>query len=165
MKPQPYPGLEIPEDLRYERREWLVQRIVWPMLYALLIAIAFGLFGDGPISDAATGARNNALHIEYQRFMRYRSPDLLRVTVRPAASRIALRIDKQYVRDIDIRNVTPRPDHVVAGSEAMTFVFHAISSAPVEIVFDIRPQRIGTIAGAMALNGQAPVPFSQFVYP
>lgn len=162
---QRYPGLEINEDLRQERREWIVQRLVWPLLYLLLGAIALGLFGDGPLSKTVEGAEGAPLRIEYERFMRHRSPDTLRVTALPAGDRLAVSIDRRYLQRIAIDQIEPLPERVIAGADATRFIFQAGSPQALEVLFTIRPDRVGGAEGWIAANGGQPLHFSQFVYP
>ncbi len=160
-----YPDLEVSEDMRQERREWRVQRIVWLLLSLLLLAAMLGLFGSGPLSKTTAGAPSDPLRIEYQRFMRYRSPDTLQVTVVPSTSNTEVMLDKQYLRYVRIKSVTPEPVHVITGSDAVTFVLNTASSAPFDVVFELRPEKIGTAKGWIALKGEPRQTFRQFIYP
>ena len=60
--------LQLCENLGQQRTEWAVTRVLWPLLYALLIAIAFGLLGQGPLARAKVEGENGALILEYKRF-------------------------------------------------------------------------------------------------
>ena len=162
--PHRYPGFEIDEDLRHERREWRVQRIAWVLLYLLLGAIALGLFGHGPLSKAVIGP-DDAPVLEYERFMRHRSPDTLHVTALPSNGKAIVAFDRQYLQRITIEQVEPQPERVVAGADDTRFIFNAASAQAVDIQFDIRPDRVGSAEGWIAVNGGERRHFSQFVYP
>jgi hypothetical protein len=173
-----YPGFEVSEDLRQERREWQVQRIVWPLLYLLLLGTMLGLFGNGPLSTTQTGTA--ALQLEYQRFLRHRAPDTLQLSIAPTAGNTTVLLDRAYLQHIHIETVSPEPERVIAGTDAVRFVFHTenngrdandraangrATNGRAEIVFDVRPQKVGAVDGWIALEGQPRHRFTQFVYP
>jgi hypothetical protein len=162
--PHRYPGLEINEDLRHERREWGVQRVAWILLYLLLAAIALGLFGNGPLSKTVIGTDDAPL-LEYERFMRHRSPDTLRVTAVPSGGKVTVALGRRYLQRIAIQQIEPVPERVVAGVDATQFIFSAVSTQAVEVLFEIRPDRVGSADGWIAVNGGERHRFSQFVYP
>ena len=60
--------LEISQDLTFQRRSWIVQRVGWVMLALLILAALGGLFGPGPLSRARAGPHDGPLWVEYQRF-------------------------------------------------------------------------------------------------
>ena len=132
--PHSYPGLEIDEDARQERREWGVQRITWVLLYVLLAATALGLFGNGPLSKTVAGAADGSLSLEYERFMRHRSPDTLRVTATPSGGRLDVAFDRAYLQRISIEQIEPQPERVVAGADATHFIFNADSAQAIEVL-------------------------------
>jgi hypothetical protein len=45
---QRHGDLEIQEDLPFQRREWLVERVAWGVMALLIVAALLGLFGTGP---------------------------------------------------------------------------------------------------------------------
>lgn len=165
MEKSRYPGLEIPEDMRQQQREWRMQRVLWPVLYAILLAIAIGFLGKGPVSDAEVGEPDDALHMKYQRFLRYRAPDKLELAVQARTETVEITLDNQYVRNIEIEEIMPTPERVISGAEATTFVFNGRGSATLHAQFYFKPETIGSLEGRIALKDQAPQSFSQFVYP
>lgn len=44
----------------------------------------------------------------------------------------------------------PLPERVAAGADATQFIFHAMSPQAIDIVFQIRPDRVGSAAGWIA---------------
>ena len=82
----PYVGLEVHEDMRLVRRSWVVQRIGWGVMAALLLAALLGLFGTGPLSRATATAPGGAVTLDYDRFGRYLGPATLLIRVGPGAA-------------------------------------------------------------------------------
>ena len=44
------------EDMRFQRRSWMVERAGWLVLTAIALAALTGVFGNGPLSTARAGA-------------------------------------------------------------------------------------------------------------
>ncbi len=75
--------LEMRQDLEFQRRMWVVQRVGWVMMALAALAALLGLFGGAGASSGATaGSREAPLSIEeYERFLRVGKPAALRVHV------------------------------------------------------------------------------------
>ena len=162
---QAYPGLEIDIDPRQQRFEWRLQRIVWLLLTALLIAIMLGVLGQGVLSKTAAMSADGSLRIEYDRFMRHHSPDTLRVTMQAPGETARLSLASDYLQRLDIEKVTPQPAQVISEPGAMSFVFHARPGTRMEAVLHISPDKVGPLEGWVAVDGKPPLSFRQFVYP
>ena len=63
--------LQIDEDMEFQRRSWIVQRIGWAIFALVILLAALGLFGDGILSDTKAGQEEGALWLEYPRFERF----------------------------------------------------------------------------------------------
>ncbi|HEU4345558.1 MAG TPA: hypothetical protein VFU31_28750, partial [Candidatus Binatia bacterium] len=48
-------SLEIEEDLRFQERAWVVQRVGWGVMLLVIVATAAGMFGEGALSSATVG--------------------------------------------------------------------------------------------------------------
>lgn len=160
-----YPGLQIGEHTRQQEREWAIQRVSWVFLYALLIAILLGGLGRGPLSHARLQDADSGFGMEYERFMRHRSPDMLLVTARPASGTLRLRMANRYLQEVRLESIVPEPQESVSEPGATVFVFSTAAAGPVQIEFHIRPQKIGTIEGWIAQDGRPWQDFRQFVWP
>jgi hypothetical protein len=165
MEKTRYPGLEIPEDMRQQQREWRMQRVLWPILYAALLAIAVGFLGKGPVSHAEVGESGDVLHLKYQRFLRYRAPDKLELEVQAKTETVEISLDNRYVRNIEIEKIMPTPERIISGADATVFVFNGRGSTTLHAQFYFKPETIGSLEGTIALKDQPPQSFSQFVYP
>ena len=89
----------VQEDMAFQRRMWIVQRIGWALLGVISLAALCGLFGNGVLSKrTATGAE---MSIEYERFERAKAtcgrglgarPQSFAVTLYYSAARLAAMI-------------------------------------------------------------------------
>jgi hypothetical protein len=165
MEHSQYPGLEIDADLRQQRREWAIQRIAWTLLYTLLLGIILGLLGRGPLSSTVVASKDGGLRLEYERFLRHRSNAVLHITLRAASDKVQLKLDSAYLQRIDLEQVTPDPERVIAGSDSVTFVFNTRPGASVQATVEYFPQHVGMLHGWIGVDDGPMQAFSQFVYP
>ncbi len=146
--------------------EWLVQRVAWILFTVLLLLIALGLFGrGGPISWTRISTANGALVMEYNRFIRYHSPDRLRFAARAAGTEIRVTIDETYINQIQIDRITPKPAHEISDAEGVTYVFNVEPGAVLTATFHFTPQTYGMLEGWVSADGLPALSFSQFAYP
>lgn len=160
-------SIEMDDDPRQQDIEWVIQRIAWLLLTALLVAVALGLFGrGGPFSKVGAMAEDGSVRVEYQRFLRYHSPDVLQVSIEKAASRtVRLRMDSQYARHIQIERITPDPQQELGEDGAVTYLFNVQPGAKVDVSFHFAPEKYGKLDGWISLDNGSRLPFAHFVYP
>jgi hypothetical protein len=158
-------GFQLEEKMGQVRREWRMQRIAWPLLYALLAACVLGLFGQGPLSRTEARSADGRLQMEFERFLRRESDDSIDFTLRPAGSSARLRLSSAWVGKVDIDHVFPEPEQRVSGADAVTLVFNTQAQQPVRVRVRLRAQEMGRLPGWAALDDGAPLQFRQFVYP
>jgi len=170
-------GLQIEEDLRHQRSEWLAERAAWGLIALVILAAVAGLFGGGGVSHVV--ARTDWGSIEYERFARRGAPVTLIVRVaagaavdpgsrsppRPTTRHLRLRIARHYLSRVDIDSVTPTPDRALLGGDWLTFTFLTVSPGPFEIAVDVKPTTIGVSRGRLAIGDDRALEYWQLVYP
>ena len=161
----PKTDLQICENLGQQRTEWALMRFAWPVLYALLIAIALGLLGEGPLADARIRSDAGQEEAEYKRFATVKSAVPLTVKIQGAGGTGRVVLAHEYLQKVEIRKVTPEPDKVVAESEGLAYLFNTASATPVEVRFVVEPMKAGMLSGWLAVDGGEKRHFTQFVYP
>jgi hypothetical protein len=146
--------------------EWHVQRVAAVVLLALLVAIALGLFGrGGPLSTVALGS-DERLQVEYERFLRYHSPDQLRLQAQaPAVGTLRLIMAGDYVRDLKIERITPRPLQELVLDGDLVLTFDVAHGQPLHATIHFTPQSYGPLRGWLAVADGPRLPLSHFVYP
>ena len=50
-------GMELQEDLHLHEKGWIIQRIGWAVLFAVIIAGIIGVFGNGWVSSEKIAAK------------------------------------------------------------------------------------------------------------
>ena len=159
--------LEVGQDLKFQRRQWTIQRVSWIVMVVVVIAGLLGLLGSGPLSDAS--AEDGPLQLDYGRFERKRKPTQLRIQVAAGTAQegqFMLWLDEQYLQRVEIQNISPEPEQFQAGSDRTVYVFQVSDpSQPANVSFDIEPIAFGTFKGRLGLVDGPEIEFTQFVYP
>lgn len=120
----PYPGLQIDEDLEFHRRAWRWQRIGWGGMLLLLALSLLGLTDEsGPLST--THARSGDLAVTYPRFLHIVDPFELEVVLPMTDGEWVLFISDGYLNRVDIDQVTPEPDEVRPVEGGVVYSFRA----------------------------------------
>lgn len=162
-------GLEINQDLRFQRREWRVQRIGWWGLSTFVVAAILGLFGGGPLSRAQAGESAAPLWIEYERFVRVGAPTRVVVHHRLVASgpqgHVQLHINRAYFDAFRIGKVLPEPEGVDIGPSEVVLRFapRVVETPVFTVILDVEPLRVGRRAAELRAGGGA-MTFTQFAY-
>lgn len=152
--------------MRQQRRDWVIERISWGFLTLLLIGIACGLFGrGGPLSDRELVSPGGIFRIEYERFIRYHSPDALRMAINVSAPSVRVRFDSGYIRQIQVEKITPQPEREISEDGAIVYVFETNPQTSMHATFYYTPEEFGRLDGWVSVNDGPRLPFSQFVYP
>jgi len=156
----------IDEDLPFQRRQWLVERVAWSAMPVILLLAMLGVFGgDGPLARASTGPVDGG-RVEYARFARYLAPASLDIEIASSAQcQVNVRIGDDYLKAMNVRAITPPPVSTTLGDHHRTFVFDRSTSGAATIRFELEPTRLGLQRGWVAIDGGSPVSFSHFVYP
>ncbi len=160
--------LEIDQDLTFQRREWLVQRVLWVVCALVIVLGVIGLFGGGPISSVKHASGDDTVAVEYHRFVRHdgRASLTFRVDASHASGQeVEVWIDQRFLDRVQIENVSPQPASVRSDDDRMTWVFETGDGSDALIAtFAYRPQAIGRIRGE-AGSGTSTVDVGQLAYP
>lgn len=161
---------EIAEDLRFQRRMWIAQRVGWAAMALVVLAALAGLFGPGPLSAAVAGDAEGRLSVDYHRFARSRAPETLRVQwgadLADSGGRVRLWIDKRYLESHQLRHVLPPPEAVEVGEGRLTYEFAVEDPARRgSATFTLTADRIGPAEVRLGIEGGPTVELWQLVYP
>ena len=160
--------VQVDEDLTFQRRAWIAQRVAWVGVVGTLIAAMLGAFGDGPLARASAGSGDGSLEVTYQRLDRHRSPSALTfvVDVEPGEDSVALWLDRTLAAAHEIETVHPEPDSTSVTNERLVYEFAVEDgTSAVTIVFDTMPGGIGTKRGRAGIVDGPAVSITQFVFP
>ncbi|HEY8370256.1 MAG TPA: hypothetical protein VIM86_13175 [Thermodesulfobacteriota bacterium] len=162
-------GLEVDQDLAFERKSWTVQRVGWGVMTLAVVAALAGLLGPGPASRATASTPDGAIAVEYDRFVRASAPAEIGVSVGRGAIQggvVRLWVDRRYVAEVAFERIVPEPASVEVARDRLVYVFAAAAGATTgRIGFTARPRTFGRKTVRLGLDGGSEVVFGQFVYP
>ncbi|HOB74326.1 MAG TPA: hypothetical protein PKG54_07350 [Phycisphaerae bacterium] len=160
--------LDIDQDLSFQQRMWMIQRVGWVLMVLVLIAILLGLAGAGPLGRASTSAADGAITVKYDRFWRYSRPTKLQVRfdARPDSEGFArIWVDRQYLTQLILQGVVPEPSRVELSEDRLTYALPVAAAGTTTVEFQIQPDAWGRLNGRMGIPAGAEVAFRQFIYP
>jgi hypothetical protein len=154
--------IEIEEDLQFQRKEWIFQRIGVGVIGAFVIAAMLGLTGmGGPLSHASAGERGGPLFIEYERVVRGGAKATLKLHVRnDPPGFIQFWVSAPYLEHVIVDYVVPEPETVVVEEGRHVYTIRA-ASPEVTLTVEMEHQTFGRLDGEVGIVGGPAVRFSQ----
>jgi hypothetical protein len=162
-------GLQVNEFIEFQRREWRLGRVIWSCWFVFLGLGVVGLFGHGPISEAAVNDESGQLRVEYGRFERADTESELRIDLEPVIAndgKVEVWFSENFVEEILIRAISPEPVETVVQEGRTVFQFLVDDDlGRLSITFTIEhPGKTFTRSEIGIVEGPA-VHFWQLVYP
>jgi hypothetical protein len=152
------------EDMRFQRRSWMVERAGWLVLTAIALAALTGVFGNGPLSTARAGA--GPLTVVYERFQRATRTTRFEFEIAPGPrSDATLHLGGAFLRQFEIASIQPRPLTSTAGPDGVDLTFAARPNAGRRVVIWTRSRHYGLSRITAAADAGAAAAFWVFVYP
>lgn len=163
------PDLQIDDDLAYQERTWLVQRVGWGVFAALIVVALAGLLGSGPLSSATVGAPADGLQITYERFARLHAPTAFEIRANRNLARngeLSIALSGDAVRSLELPSSMPPPDGAGVVPDGVLLHFK-VDNQPGEltVVLYAKPQRAGFLESRVAVAGGPAHTISQLIYP
>jgi hypothetical protein len=155
-------SIEIDEDLRFQRKEWIFQRIGVACMGVFVMAALLGLTGmGGPLSHASAGERGGPLHVEYERFVRRGAKATVTLHVRSdPPGFVQFWVSAPYLADVIVDSVAPVPQTVTVEGSRQVYTVRA-ASPEVTITVEMEHQTFGRLEGEVGIVDGAAVRFTQ----
>ena len=164
--------LEVNENLKFQRRDWVAQRVGWVVMATVVVAALLGLFGGtGSLgSEAKATSEDAVVSVSYERYLRFMKPTTLEIELGKEAGKegkVSVWLDRRYLDGLQVQQITPQPSSAKTGPQRLTYVFEVDNpNATTAVSFDLLPQqKIGALKGRVGIGDGKPVSFGQFVYP
>jgi hypothetical protein len=152
------------EDMRFQRRSWLVERAGWLVLALIALAGLTGVFGSGPASWAHASA--GPLTVSYDRFQRAtRTTAFIFEVAHQDGGEVTLHIGAPFQRDFEVTSVQPAALRSRTGPDGIDLTFAAAGGGMSRIVIWAHARSFGLSRIDASANGGAPARLGVFIYP
>ena len=158
--------IQIDQDIDFQQKSWVYQRVGWVIMAVIVVAALLGVFGGGGLLNGVSlGGDDAPLQVEYRPFNRVLSPTPLDLLVRSSggADEVRVWLSTEYLEYVEVRSVSPEPERVTTSSDRMIYTFRTDGDAV--ILFELQPQNIGVLSGQIGLEGGDTFSFQQVIYP
>jgi hypothetical protein len=157
-------GLDVDEDIAFQKKEWLAQRVGIALLFAFVASAALGLTGmGGPLSRGAAGRPEDPVFVQFDRFVRRGAAATITLHLRAAPGDVNFWVSAPYFEHVRISSVAPPVDNVRVDADRHVYTVQSESS-DVVITFEVEHHRIGIIDARAGLVGGPSVRFRQLAY-
>jgi hypothetical protein len=159
-------GLEIDQDLGFQQRMWVLQRLGWGVMVCIILAALVGLLGSGPLASRTLDSPQRGFRLEYQRFLRHRAPTRLLLQMKSTPrEEVQVWYDRALIEHFVVTQIVPMPTRVEANAGRLTYTFRvADQEEPLLITFSLEPETFGSLSGRVGIEHDS-LYFQQFVYP
>lgn len=165
-------SLQIEQDLKFQQRDWRLQRAGWALMALILLLAAGGLFGRGPLAHASAGDAASGLTIRYERIERRHADSSVRIEVAapaaPANEPLRLIVDSTWLENAGVQQILPAPSTTQIAGSRVVYLFErsdAGDGAPTRITLQLQPEAFGRIHGRIGLQDGPQLELTQFVLP
>lgn len=170
---EPGSNSPIAEDLQFQYREWIIQRVAWGVWVLVLLAAVLGLFGSGYFSSVTLSSINGDLVVKYARFEHMTAPTSLTLVLSSLVAdetEMIIWIDRSWWQDIQVTRIQPEPSQSQLSHNAIGLHFRkqrGVMEASVQIHFSysVCGSKTAIVHVKRAGGDLSHVEFSQFVYP
>jgi hypothetical protein len=155
--------LEIEEDIDFQRKEWMAQRIGLGVLSLFVFGALIGLTGvSGPLTDGEAGDRLGSIHLEYDRVVRRGAQETLTLHLRTSApGDIQFWVSSSYFEHVTVERVVPQPSHELLEHERHVYTIHA-GSPEITVMVDVQHNTIGRVDAEIGIVSGPSVRFTQW---
>jgi hypothetical protein len=166
MREQENRTYPIQENMTFQRRSWIVERVCWALLGLLICLAVPGLFSHGPLSEGRISAPDGAITLEYERFQRITRLARFTMTL-PATGETSarLRLSAPFQDSYEIASLQPEPERSSASSDGLELAFAAPRTGDLRVVIWAHPRRAGLVTMSAQAGDKTPAGFSMFIYP
>lgn len=160
-------GLEIEEDLQFQRRSWRAQRIGQWLVALFVLGGLLGVFGHGWLAEREAGA--GGLTARYPGFLRRQTPSeiTLRLAPDPAVRErvVELWMDDALAERFEFTEIMPEPEsrRLQDGRPVHRFTVNGFTAATIRLRMNSRDW--GWSRARLGLVGGPEVELRQLIYP
>ena len=153
--------LEIDEDIVFQRREWLAQRVGKFFLFVIVVCALIGITGmGGPLSRGEAGEPAGGVHVEYERVVRRSATATMTLHFRGGPGEVKFWVAAPYVSNVVVQTVVPTPSAVSVEHERYVYTVQA-GTPDISVILQMKHMTVGRIEAELGLVEGPSVRFTQ----
>ena len=157
-------GLDIDQDVAFERRRAQVGKLAWTLIALALVAAALGLFGgSGPLVATTREAPSGSVEAGFDRFARLGDSTVLDLQLSGGEGPRNVAISRDWLEHYRVGAILPEPESVTALPDRYVYTFDAGASGLARMT--LTPREIGVHDAVVWGPDDERVAWSQLVYP
>lgn len=159
--------IAVGEDLPFQRRWWVFERVVWAFFLVIIVCDVAGLFGRGWLAKAKAATPDGSLSIDYERIERASTPSTMLLHFGSTVIRqghVKVYVSDSVVKGLGAVRIAPQPAISAVGQGGITYTFAATTS-PAEAEIQLEPTEVGRHHFRLQVADQPPIDASVFVVP
>jgi hypothetical protein len=159
--------LAVGADLKFQRRWWRFERVIWVLFTLVVILDLAGAFGRGYLANGHARTSDGSLDVHYERIERFSTPSILRVEFGPGAidkDKVRLWVSDSLVKALGTQRVIPQPSDSVLGNGGILYTFPA-TRTPLSVEFALEPASLGSTNLVLKVPGRDELKTKIFVMP
>lgn len=159
--------LAVGEDLDFQRRWWVFERLIWGVFVMVIVCDLLGLFGNGWLSKAVASVPDGSLRVEYEWVARASTPSTMTLHFGPGAlrdGRVQVYVSDAIVQGLGAQRVAPQPASSIIGDEGIRYTF-PVSASPAQVQIQLEPTAPGPHHFRVQIPGKPPIDAAVFVLP
>lgn len=159
------PSLPVSEDMRFQERSWIAERIGWCLL-AIFVALAFlGVFSNGILSSARAQRDGVPMTVDYERFQRKTALTHFAIHLpRQNQDEIWLQFNRALQETYEIESIQPQPARASTTASGVGLFFEAYDGEDLMVMIWARPRQFGLVKLEVTRVPQT-LPISILIYP
>lgn len=138
--------LAVGEDLEFQRKWWRFETAIWILFALILAADLSGIFGRGPLAKASAKTADGTMKIDYERVLRYETPDVMTIHFGPNAiqnGKIELWVSETVIQPLGNRRIIPQPKSSILDGDGILYTWPT-ASHPNSVSFALEPSTPGS---------------------
>lgn len=158
--------LESPDKITHQRREWLIERLGWGVIAAILAAGLLGALGPGLLGTREATSSDGALRAKYSLVERYDAPNVLELWLTPETTNHTLEFSRSFMDSITVEQFVPPPASSTSRSGKIALQFHTeTDTTEHKVVCRYKHNHFGLLKYEIGLAGRQPLQIQQLVLP
>lgn len=163
-------GLQLEQDMNFQRFWWKIERFGWIGILSLLLVACLGGFGGmGIANQTKVGNTTDGLWVAYDRFEHREAPMELTLHFNRNAinnTQLSIWLDQSYLEKIKIEQISPTPQEVHLADDKLIYIFSVDElNTNSTITFHLSTSSFGIFRGQLGLVDGVSYEFHQLIYP